>query len=316
MTWVALGLCLSLLAFGVLSAFLTLLLRPLYRRADGSWTSEALLALRLTPTACAAVAVVGLLLPAFLRFEPRDTGERITWAVLLPAAAGLAMIAAGMLRGVRSLLDARRLRRRLAAGAVAIDLPGAPAPVFVVDHDFPLVALVGVFRPRLFVARRVLAMCTPEEMAAILAHETGHLVRRDNLRQLLVRSCPDVLAWTPSSARLDAAFEEACERDADEDGARGGRRDDLASALVKVARAVPAPLPATAPYMAFSRSDAVAIRVRRLLFDRPAGGHRPLARLGAPLLFAATAAAVLVSGWDAALLEVHAVTESVVHLLQ
>jgi Zn-dependent protease with chaperone function len=320
MTHLAPGLCLSLLAFGVLSLLLSLALRPLIRRAaTGLWTSEALLALRFAPTAFAALVAGGVLLPAFLRFEPRDSSEEIGWAMLLPAAAALAMIAAGALRGARALVAARRLQRRLAAGALAIDLPGAPAPAFAIDHEFPLVALVGVFRPRLFVARRVLEMCTPDEFAAILAHEAGHLERRDNLRQLLVRSCPDLLAFTAAGARLEDAWEEACDRAADDRGARGGRRDDLAAALVKVARAVPGPLRTAAiPYMAFSRSDAVAVRVRRLL-DEPSGNGRPFARRGVPLSVAAAAAAAaagLVSGWDTALYQVHAVAETVVRLLQ
>jgi len=318
MTHLAPGLCLSLLAFGALSLLLSLALRPLFRRAAmGLWTSEALLALRFAPTAFAALVAGGVLLPAFLRFEPRDSGEEIGWAMLLPAAAALAMIAAGAVRGALALVAARRLQRRLAAGAVAIDLPGAPAPAFAIDHEFPLVALVGVFRPRLFVARRVLEMCTPDEFAAILAHEAGHLERRDNLRQLLVRSCPDLLAFTAAGARLEDAWEEACDRAADDRGARGGRRDDLASALVKVARAVPGPLRAAAPYFAFYRSDAVAVRVHRLL-DEPAGDGRPFARRGVSLSVAAgaTAAAGLVSGWDTALYQVHAVAETVVRLLQ
>lgn len=316
MTPLAIGLCVALLAFGALNLAASLALRPLFRRAaSGLWTSEALLALRFAPAAAAAFLVGGLLLPAFLRFEPENSGERIGWLMLLAAAGGLAMIAAGVLRGVLALAAARRLQRRLAAGAEAIDLPGSPAPAFAIDHEFPLVALVGVLRPRLFVARRVLALCTPDELSAILAHETGHFLRRDNLKQLLVRACPDLLGWSAAGARLEAAWEEACDRDADDRGASDGRRDDLAAALVKVARAVPAPLRATAPYFAFYRSDAVAVRVLRIL-DAPAVDGRPFARRGVPLLLAAAAATLLVSGWDAALFEVHAVTEMFVGLLQ
>ena len=316
MTHLAIGLCMSLLAFGALSLLASLSLRPLFRRASaGLWTSEALLALRFAPTALAALLVGGLLLPAFLKHEPRDSGEEIGWEMLLAAATGLAMIAAGALRGMLALRAAGRLRRRLAAGAEAIDLPGAPVPAWAVDHEFPLVALVGVFRPRLFVSRRVLSLCTPDEMAAILAHETGHFVRRDNLKQLLVRSCPDLLGWTAAGARLEAAWEEACDRAADDDGARGGRRDDLAAALVKVARAVPSPFSATAPYFAFYRSDAVAVRVRRLL-DEPSGPRGFTFGDGVMVLHMGLAAAFVLANWDRVLRSVHDVTETVVFLLQ
>lgn len=316
MTHLAIGLCMSLLAFGALSLLLSLVLRPLFRRASaGLWSSGVLLGLRFAPTAVAALLVVGLLLPAFLRFEPRDSGEVIGWEMLLAAAVGVAMIAAGALRGLVSLRAARRLQRRLARGAEAIDLRGAPAPAHAVDLEFPLVALVGVFRPRLFVSRRVLDLCTPDEMAAILAHETAHFVRRDNLKQLLVRSCPDLLGFTAAGARLEAAWEEACDRAADDDGARGGRRDDLAAALVKVARAVPAPLPATAPFFAFYRSDAVAVRVRRLL-DEPDAPRGFTKRDAIVFFHLATLGGLLLDHWDSVLRAVHTATEAAVLFLQ
>ena len=317
MTRAAIGACLSLLAFGALSVLVALLLRPLFRRAAAAeWTSGALLALRFAPTACAVLLAGGLVMPAFVRHEPHHSGERVAWGLILPAAAALAMIVAGVVRGAQALRASRRLRESLARDAEPIDLPGAPAPAFIVDNEFPLVALVGMIRPRLFLSRRVLAICTPAELAAILEHEAAHLARRDNLKQLLVRSCPDVLAWTGAAGRLEAAWEDACERAADDHGARGGLRDDLASALVKVARAVPARFPAAAPYFAFSRGDAVAARVRRLLVDGPARAGRPFARVIGTALAAAGAAALLTPDWDAALLRVHAASEMIVRLLQ
>ena len=316
MTRMALGLCVALLAFGILSTLLALALRPLFRRAAGRlWRSEALLALRFAPTLGAAFVAFGVVFPAFARFEPHHTEEEIGAEMMVAAAAVLALLAAGAVRGARALHAGRRLRRSLAAGAEPIDLAGAPAPAYAIDSEFPLVALVGALRPRLFIARRVLSLCTPEELAAILAHEQGHLARRDNLMQLLVRSCPDVLSWTPAGARLEAAWEDACDRAADDHGARGGRRDDLASALVKVARAVPAPLPTTAPFFAFYRQDAVAVRVRRLL-DEPAAPRGFTRRDAIVFLHVVTLGALLLDNWDRVLRTVHTATEAVVLLLQ
>src|SRR5262245_54843170 len=131
MTFVAFGLCVALVAFGALSALLSLALRPIVgRAAAGSWSSEALLGLRFVPTLGAALAVAGLLVPAFLRFEPRDGHEQIEWGLAIAAAATLLVLGAGVVRGALALRASRRLRDTLARGAKPIVLAGAPAPAF------------------------------------------------------------------------------------------------------------------------------------------------------------------------------------------
>src|SRR5206468_11663090 len=61
----------------------------------------------------------------------------------------------------------------------------------LIDVDAPLMALAGIWRPRLIVARGLVDALTPEELAASVAHEAGHQRSRDNLKRLVMRAVPD-----------------------------------------------------------------------------------------------------------------------------
>ena len=48
-----------------------------------------------------------------------------------------------------------------------------------------MVAVVGAFRPRLFIADHVFESLTAEELAATIAHEYGHLAAHDNFKRVV-----------------------------------------------------------------------------------------------------------------------------------
>ena len=319
MTYLGLAVCLALIAFGSASAIASLVLAPLLRRflARGGASCEALFALRFAPTVLAALFVGAFFVPAFLRHEPQRTTEAITPAMIALAAAAALVLAAGPLRGFLSILALRRLARNWESGAVEVDLPGAPARAMAVDVGFPLVAVVGTFRPRLYIARQVLERCAEDEVAAIMAHEAGHVRRRDNLTRLLLRSCPDLLAFGRLASRTERAWTAACDRAADDDATRGGGRLTLASALVKVAR-LARPLDPRIPAAAFCEGGDLAGRVRRLLDPETGAGGPPSRRR--PLAGAAAAALALLllpAVIEASVLRrLHELTEIVVRSLQ
>jgi Zn-dependent protease with chaperone function len=279
--------------------------------------ARRLAALRLLP-AGSATAVSTLVTLAFLAFEPRATGEQ--FGVALPALAVLALaifVAAGW-RWFQAARDTRRLVQQWLRDAEPLALSGISAPAFVVTTDFPIVAVIGWRAPRLLIARSVLASCSPDELQAILAHEQGHIDRRDNLRRLLLTITPDVLAWLPSSEQLFVEWREAAEEAADDDAARTGEegRARLASALVKVARlAAPAPrqtrqaAQAWMPASALYRGENLDRRVRRLL-GAGEPSRRASCRWPRRMLAAVVALAAL-----AVLETVHAVVETAIHLL-
>jgi hypothetical protein len=105
-------------------------------------------------------------------------------------------------------------------------------PALRIDSGAPVVAVAGILRPRLFIDRRVLEACAPEELDAIAAHERAHVRHHDNLRRLLLG------AAVGSSSGHAAAWREASERAADRHAASSPRAAlHLAAALVRLSRA-------------------------------------------------------------------------------
>jgi Zn-dependent protease with chaperone function len=173
-------------------------------------------------------------------------------------------------RGLASWQATRRLVATWLCHAKAVTLNGVSIPAYCVQHPFPVFAVVGVMRPRLFVAGRVFDSLSHDEISAVVAHETGHLIARDNLKRALMRACRDVLAILPCGQSIERAWAETVEAAADDYAARAGRLRalNLAAALVKIARLVPAGTRLTMPMGGFVLSDdvcGVAWRVRRLI---------------------------------------------------
>ncbi len=268
--------------------------------------------LRLLPAGAATAA--GLVVTAaFLAFEPRQSGEYMGWVLKASALFGATLLLATAWRWIRVAHATRRLARAWLVSAEPVALAGIGLPAMAVTSSFPVVAVVGLLRPRLVIARSVLAACTHEELQAILAHEQGHLDRRDNLSRLMLAVTPDVLAWLPASARIFEAWCHAAEEAADDDAVRIGKdgRLCLASALVKVARLASGP-PASSlmPASALYSGENLDGRVRRLLEPRT-GAATPRPH-GAEML-AAVASLAIVSAF--ALQELYALIEVAIRVL-
>jgi Zn-dependent protease with chaperone function len=287
--------------------------RPCTRHAADR--AARLLRLRLLPLVFGSSAMV-LAVISFLRFEPRDIDESPGWVIRLLAGAGLLLLASAGWRAIQIALATRRawLIWRETASPVepgALDDLGIPA--FAVTSAFPVVAVLGFWRPRLVIARSVLDACTRGELHAILQHERHHLQRRDNLRRAVLAIAPDPLALLPASRQWLRAWHEATEEAADDFARRASDAGGvmLAQALVKVARLTPpgsfaVGLPASALY----GGEHLEQRVRRLLQpigDRPRQGRQALS-------FGAIAAAAF-SGSVLALESLHDLVEVAVNSL-
>jgi bla regulator protein blaR1 len=223
--------------------------------------------LRALPVLSAACAMT-LALASFALFEPRSEGEATGRILVMLAGAAALLWTRAAIRSITLLRSTRRALRAWMRNARAVALPDVSIPAFAVDSRFPIVAVVGVLRPRLVIARSVLEACTPEEIRAILAHEQYHLDQRDNVTRAWFAASPDPLAWLPLARRMNAAWQEASEEAADDAAARLGAtgRVALAQALIRVARLAPArhdleDLPVSALY----RGEALDRRIRRLL---------------------------------------------------
>lgn len=249
------------------------LCKPLLRKCSARTRAEILFVMRIGPPVIAVIAIAAFMIPSYLIYEPHKTDEFVSWK--LGALASLSAFGVGLAiwRGLQSWLATRSLLRGWLATATPIDLKGINIPTFVLPHSFPIIAVVGAIRPRLFIANHVLDSLSEEELAAAIAHEYGHLAASDNFKRSVMRVSRAALLIIPCGRSLDRAWSEASESAADEHAAQQSSQIalNLASALVRIARMIPKGqqpmMPAAVSAFLVGSEDApgVKVRVRRLL---------------------------------------------------
>jgi peptidase M48-like protein len=292
------GVAIVLVAFLALNAVVSLVCAALAaaygaREAHPARRARRLLAIRFLPAIVSLAALAVLVIPAYVRFEPRDTGESVSLPLGALAVVAAAVVLTGVVRGLRASWATARLVRRWRREAEPVALPQWPGRVFRVRDVFPVLSVAGLWRARVYVSAQVLDALTPPELEAALAHERAHLAAHDNLKRLLLRACPDVLAWTRAGHRLERDWARAAEQAADSAAATSGGAVDLASSIVKVARLVPAGARAL-PVSALHDGGDVAARVRALLSSE-VETPGPRRTTGAATRVLASAAVLLVS---------------------
>lgn len=296
------------------------------RRWSARSRAQVLFAMRTSPPALALIFVAAFLIPAYLAYEPYSTTEVVSKKLAALALVSAIGVALALWRGLKSWRATRKLLRQWLAGAETIRIDQVGIPVFRIEHPFPVMAVVGSIKPRLFVAKRVLESLSDEELQAALAHESGHLAQRDNLKRVLIRGCRDVLAIVPCGRSLDRAWAENAEAAADESAASHGTAValNLASALIEIARMVPAGSRPTLPLAALllgNETDGVKVRVKRLLDLAGTGVPRnrrssQIARwCGPTLFFSAICLLLLLSINASTLVALHDAIEQAVRIL-
>src|SRR6266850_5802496 len=246
--FVLLGISILLASLLTVNSLASLALAGAWRVADSftsGWSAAVgariLFLLRIAPAALSMFLAVLFLTPAYLVHEPRATTEKVSLKLAALALISLVGIGLALFRGLAAWRATQRLTADWKAHGESVRIEAVAVRTYLIEHKFPVIAIVGVLRPKLFIARRVLKALAPDEVVAALAHESGHLATRDNLKRGLLRACRDALLIIPSGRSLDVAWAEASECAADEYAAREGRETalNLASALVKIARMIP-----------------------------------------------------------------------------
>ncbi len=261
----------------VLNAAISISASVLWRFAakqTRDWTAQNrarfIFALRVFPFASALVFALAFLLPAYLLFEPHSSNETVGFKL-----AFLSIVSAtGVGFAFYKVFRTRRATRNLVADwmkyAEPIRVEGVSIPVYKIKHSFPVIAVVGAFRPRMFVAGQIFESLNDAEFQAAARHEAGHLVARDNLKRTIMRTCRDLLIF-PFGQKLDRAWAENIEAGADEYAAQNGGKQtalNLASALIKIARIIPDGAKPSMPAGAFlieAPTAEIAFRVLKLL---------------------------------------------------
>lgn len=172
---------------------------------------------------------VDQLLAACRQVVPLENGPGSLLLVLL-AGVGLAV----MLLGVRSLSRQLREQRGFLRSLRRVEektIDGVG--LTVIDDARPKAFCVGLARPRIYVSTAALTLLTPIELAAVVAHEAHHQLRRDPLRILAARVVADAFFFLPALRRLGERYRELAELAADEAAVNVKGPSALASALLR-----------------------------------------------------------------------------------
>lgn len=279
--------------------------------------------LRVLPIVLSLVVIFAFILPAFVLFEPKNSGETIGLKLAVVIGIAIFGISAALFRILGSWWRTRRLMDEWMQNAEPIMLNEATFPTYRLLHPFPVFAVVGVLRPRLFIASQVLEKLDENELAAVLKHEIGHISALDNLKRLAMKLCADILV-VPIGRFLDQYWSEAAESAADEYAVSTGGRDtalNLAEALIKIARIIPdgpaPPMPAVS-YVAEITGESLAARIRRLLqlADEESFQARSSARMLFPMLLLSALIVVILATDHSFLSRIHNFSEVVLSVLQ
>lgn len=242
----------------------------------GASTRAAILAqVRLLPL-LSIVVLVSAQVVSFVRFEHEVVGEHPGPLLIITALPGLALLIDAMIAAWKSWRMTRAVVGSWRKSAKPIIMPLWDRAAWRIERQFPVVAVVGVIRPELVVASRVADACTPEELAAIAAHEAAHVRHGDNLLRAAFSITPGAAYLGSLAAAIERDWSAAAERAADEKAREATCGLDLASALTKVARMAVGHAPVAPVGSALIGEVPLEARVRALLEPAPPERRLPV----------------------------------------
>ena len=233
------------------------------RRAERSLFLLALFA-RLAPW----LVALGAWVPAYVRGEDNLLQERVGWLCITGAICVLAWSLHCCLRALRAWVSAQRCCRVcLQAGTTPTGLP-----MLIHPSERPLLAVAGLFRPRMIVSRSLLTSghLSADALDLAFLHEGAHARHYDNLKLAILTLLPHIPFATRSRPSVEQQWRLAAEMAADEDGVNGRPEHSvlLAETLVAMARKSSQLVPRGSLAL-LSRPEDLRIRVERLLQRRP-----------------------------------------------
>jgi Zn-dependent protease with chaperone function len=198
-------------------------------------------------------------------------GGRVIAVAGLVASAAVVLWAAGCM--AREVHRDWRAWRGHAALVAAVGRPGDEPGVAIIDHDVPAVYCLPSGRYRIVVSGGAVRALSPEQVRVVLAHERAHLRCRHHLVLTLATALGRAFPCVPLLASAPSEVAVLSEMAADDAAARRHSRDDLAAALVVLARA------RAKPAMLAAGGPAASARLERIL--APQQPRPGLARLAA-----------------------------------
>jgi beta-lactamase regulating signal transducer with metallopeptidase domain len=312
------GIAVSLSIFFLIYIAISLVVLGAWRRVwvwgqrhSAKSCADILFALRVAPLVVATGVTIVLAVPSFLLLEPRAVNEAMGGPSLWLGLCGLAVLLAGTWMGAAALIRASRTVARWSDGAstVAFNPAGWKRPVSVLrsSADAPPLITAGIRRPSVWLSRAAEFVLTERELQSALRHETVHVLRRDNLRKLILR----VVAF-PGMKTMENAWREATEMTADDSAVSSiSEALDLAAAVIKLSRLASLQPPAElTTALVHSPAASVNARVERLIAWKDEHQNVSTGYSFACALLAATAVlASMVLTYSTLLVRMHAATE-------
>jgi len=262
------GLAVSLSVFVMVYCALSLALSLAWHRVR-LWTqtlaarraADLLFALRMLPLATAAATTAAFTVPSFLLLEPRAVDEPIGAAPVILGLFALAAGIAGIANVVHALRQTSRTVSAWSSGAESLQFPHS-LPILRISQPIPPMTAVGIVHLRILLSSSAQLLLTPAELTMALNHETAHFRHLDNLKKLLLR-----LVVFPGMRGLETAWLDAAEMAADDAAvSTSSEALDLASALIKLSRLVPAgPTPELSVAFVHAKGSILNARVERLI---------------------------------------------------
>jgi Zn-dependent protease with chaperone function len=313
-------LCLCLASFFAVNAASGLLIsfaaRAAVRFAESMRARSAarfLFAARLLPCALGIGAVAALCVPSYLWLEPQASSERIGWACLALALLGAATWLVSFARVTRALVVSARFNRACQETGCDTLLQGESSQAVIVEKDAPLLALTGIFRPRLLVSQAVLRSLSAEELELALQHENAHRTSRDNLKRLFLLLAPAPVPLLRSFSSIERRWAKLSEWAADDEAVCGDsqRALSLAGALLRVARMGAPPRLSFLQTSLCANDRDLSARVERLLRVQPvpAKSQSSARTLALGSSFGMALCAGILLAWPATLSLVHRLLE-------
>ena len=272
--------CLSLASFflvnGIAGAATALLSSTAIRIAETMRPRSAarfLFILRMLPSVLAMMVVLGLCVPSYLWLEPQFASERVGLAcLLLTALAGVAC-SHSLIRTARAINASVRLRSEWLRSGLGTSLnekelhSAVDQQAMVVSQRKPLLALSGIFRPRMIISRGVLAALSKEQLDVAAHHETAHRDSHDNLKRLFLVLSPEFFPFANGFAALEKTWARFSEWAADDEAVQedSQRALSLATALLRVARMGAQPRLSILQTSLLPEDQDLSARVDRLL---------------------------------------------------
>ncbi|BAU85112.1 hypothetical protein SLA_4224 [Streptomyces laurentii] len=201
-----------------------------------------------------------------LRFPPPGTVTQLTPLEVVAASVGLVALCVPAAGFARTLLKARRSRRRHARTLHLVGRYDVRLRATVLDHARPAVyCLPGRVR-RVVVSSGALDTLTAPQLDAALAHERAHITGRHHVLVAAVESFAAIFPHLPLARHGRNAVPLLLEMTADDRALRRCSRDALATALYALASG-------RAPTEAFGAGGpSAALRMRRILTPH-SNGH-------------------------------------------